>query len=68
MVAVRNAGGGYRLDLEQWQAPVEAGIVDKVEFFDGVVRMDEHQLAWAPSQIAAAAELGITPRGPESPS
>jgi hypothetical protein len=51
-----------RLELAEYQRLVHAGIVDKVEFLDGHVYMGEHLLAWSPSQVEAARQLGITLR------
>lgn len=47
------------MTLEEYQRLVAAGVIDKVEFLDGEVRMGEHRLAFSASQVQAAADIGI---------
>lgn len=58
-----NAYGGQHdeptMTVEHYDRLVDAGVIDKVELIDGIVRMGHHRLAFAPSQVAAAARLGI---------
>lgn len=53
------------MTLKEYQRLVAAGVIDKVEFIDGEVRMGEHRLAFSASQIEAAAKLALTREEPD---
>jgi hypothetical protein len=54
-----DVGHTGHVTLEEYQRLVAAGVIDKVEFIDGEVRMGDHRLEFAASQVKAAAQLGV---------